>query len=97
MSTNRQFPNPSDIAALGEKIYNEKYRDTFEPANPGKYVAIDVRSAKAFLGDTPEQAIERGRTADRGGLFHLIRVGFPSVYSGSSQVAYGRQDWIFGR
>jgi hypothetical protein len=97
MSTNRQFPNPTQIAAAGQKIYDDRYRADFEGLHHGKYVSVNVRTGEASMGDTPEEALDRGRTLDREGLFHLVRVGFPSVYSGSSQTSYGSQDWIFGR
>jgi hypothetical protein len=97
MVTNRQFPSPAAIAELGQKIYDERYKAAYEENQQGKYVAINVRSAEATVGDTPEQALERGRAAAADGLFHLVRVGFPSAYSGSSQTAYGTQDWVFGR
>jgi hypothetical protein len=96
MSTNREFPSPSQIAALGQKIYEERYKAALEEKNQGKYVAINVRNAEASVGDTPEQALEEARTKSRDGLFHLLRVGFPSAYSGSSQTSYDTQDWVFG-
>jgi hypothetical protein len=97
MSTNREFPTPSAIAALGQKIYEERYKVALEENQQGKFVAINVRNSEASVGDTPEQALEQARAKSRDGLFHLIRVGFPSAYSGSSQTAYDTQDWVFGR
>jgi len=96
MGTNRQFPNPSEIAAAGEEIYRDRYRVNFEKEHFGKYVAINVRTGTATLGDTPEAAMNNARTETGDGIFHLIRVGFPSVYSSSSQIPYGRKDWLFG-
>jgi hypothetical protein len=96
MSTSRQFPNPSEIAAAGEQIYRERYKAAFEKLHLGKYVAINVRSGAATMGETPEAAMNAARTEAGDGIFHLIRVGFPSVYSSSSQIPYGRKDWLFG-
>lgn len=97
MATNRDFPSPSSIATLGQKIYDERYKAALEGNQQGKFVAVNVRTAEATLGDTPEKALEAARTKSPDGLFHLVRVGFPSAYSGSSQKAYGTQDWVFGR
>lgn len=97
MATNREFPSPSAIAALGQKIYDERYKAALEENQQGKFVAVNVRTADATVGDTAEQALEQARTKSPDGLFHLVRVGFPSAYSGSSQKAYGSQDWVFGR
>ena len=96
MSTDRQFPNPSEIAAAGEKIYRERYQAAYEKEHAGKYVAINVRTGAATIGDTSDAAMNAARTASGDGIFHLIRVGFPSVYSSSSQIPYGRKDWLFG-
>jgi hypothetical protein len=95
-TNNRQFPNPSEIAAAGEQIYRERYQAAFEKEHPGKYVAINVRTAAATIGDTPDAAMNAARTKAGDGMFHLIRIGFPSVYSSSSQTPYGHKDWIFG-
>ena len=95
-TNNRQFPNPSEMAAAGEKIYQERYKAAYEKEHAGKYVAINVRSGNATIGDTPEAAMNAARTEAGDGMFHLIRVGFPSVYSSSSQIPYGPKDWIFG-
>jgi hypothetical protein len=96
MGTNRQFPNPSEIAAAGEKIYQEQYQAKYEKEYFGKYVAINIRTGAATVGDTAEAAMNSARTERGDGLFHLIRVGFPSVYSSSSQTPYGPKDWLFG-
>ena len=97
MVTHRDFPSPSSIATLGQKIYDERYKAALEENQQGKFVAVNVRNSEATVGDTPEQALESARAKAPDGLFHLVRVGFPSAYSGSSQKAYGPQDWVFGR
>ena len=96
MATNRAFPSPAEIADSGQRIYDEHYRAEFEKQHFGKYVAINVRDGTVVIGDTPEEALEQARRAKPTGIFHLIRVGFPSVYSGSAQVAHDRKDWVFG-
>jgi len=88
MATHGPFLSPTAIATLGQKIYEERYKADFEANHRGKYAAINVRTGDAILGDTPEQAVEKGRSQAPDGLFHLVRVGFPSVYSGSSMTAY---------
>ena len=93
------FLPPSAIAELGQRIYDTRYRAEMEAHQHGRYVAINVRTELATAGDTPEQALEEGRRADPNGLFHLVRVGFPSVYSSSAMTSHAEacQDWIFGR
>ncbi len=85
--------NPKAIAELGEKIYDEKYRAQYEAEQSGKFVAINVRTEHAALGDTPEQALEQAKSDDRLGVFHLIKVGS----AGAFRVGYtlhGTDDWL---
>jgi hypothetical protein len=92
--------NPKVIAKLGEDIYKQKYQAEYEASHHGKFVAINVRSADAAIGDTPEEAFEKAKAADASGLFHLIRVGFPSAFQAShayeSENGKSNSDWIFG-
>jgi len=98
--TNPPSLNPKVIAKLGEDIYKQKYQADYEKTHHGKFVAINVRSSAATIGDSPETALEQAKASDPQGLFHLIRVGFPSAF----QVSYafdgdhGKSctDWIFG-
>jgi len=95
MST--QFSNPKMIAEAGEKIYREKFQKNFETNHAGEFVAINVNNGEAILGSTPEAALEKARAQDPQGVFHLIRVGFPSAF----QISHARSessdpDWIFG-
>lgn len=86
--------NPQTIAEKGESIYKEKFQEEYERKYPGKFVAIDINSADAFLGDTPEGAVQKGQKANPRGFFHLIKIGSPGVY----RVGYTSGfcgDWIF--
>jgi hypothetical protein len=98
-SQHQPFLTPSAIAELGQKIYDARYRAEMEAHEHGRYVAVNVRTEQASPGDSPEQALAEARRADPNGLFHLIRVGFPSVYSSSSVMPHAdaSEDWVFGR
>ncbi len=89
--------NPKAIAENGERIYRERYKEEYERDHVGKYVAINVRTETATLGDSPEETLAAASKKEPGGLFHLIRIGFPGVYSVSYARNHGPQDWIFGR
>jgi len=94
MSTN--FSNPKAIAQAGEKIYREKFQRDLEASHTGEFVAINVNTEQATLGDTPEAALDKAKAEDPNGRLHLIRVGFPSAF----QVSHARSeasdpDWIF--
>jgi len=90
------FTNPKAIAELGEKIYSDRYKDEYERDHPGKFVAIDVTTQKAYVGDTPEGVLNVAREDSPHGIFHLIQVGF----SGAFRVSYTNNDdagldWVF--
>ena len=86
--------NPKELAEVGEKIYNEKYRAQYEAEHLGKFVAINIKTGHANLGETPEQALEEARAADPSGLFHLIKVGSPGAFRVS--YTHGNNDWLHG-
>ena len=86
--------NPKAVAERGEEIYTQKYKGAFESEHPGKFVAIDVMSEKAYIGDSPVEALEAARKDAPKGLFHLVRVGS----RGAFRVSYTNNaavDWIF--
>lgn len=72
--------NPKAAAELGEKIYQDLYKEQYEQEHQGKFVAIDVTSEKAYLDDAPEKVLESARKASPVGIFHLIKVGFPGAF-----------------
>jgi hypothetical protein len=85
--------NLSEIADRGEQIYEEKYRATYEIEHPGQFVAIDVTTGYAYVGNLPEEVLEKARKAAPTGIFHLIKVGSPGAF----RVSYTRDanmDWV---
>jgi hypothetical protein len=85
--------NPKAVVEAGERIYKEKYQRDFEAAHLGKFAVIEVKTGKAYLGDTPEDAFENGRKGAPEGVFHLIKVGSPGAYRVS--YAGSASDWLF--
>jgi hypothetical protein len=86
--------NPKAVAEAGERIYKEKYRQQYEQDHRGKFVAIDVTTSDAFIGDTAEKALEEARLKSPNGIFHLILVGSPGAF----RVGYSNgatADWLF--
>jgi len=78
---NFQLSDPQAIGEAGERIYKEKYRAGFEAQCPGKFVAIDVRSEKAYIRESPLEALRAAGEDAPCGLFHLIRVGYVAAFS----------------
>lgn len=87
--------NPKAIADRGEAIYLKKYKDAYEAEKLGKFVAIDVVSEHAYVGDSPDEALELARKEAPKGLFHLIKVGSPGAFR-VSYTSDAKLDWVFG-
>ena len=67
-------------AELGQRIYDEKYRQMYEPQDKGKFLAIDLESGIAALGRTSNDAMAEGKKAAPGGFFYVVRIGFPTTF-----------------
>jgi len=80
---------PNSIAEKGEALYREKYQAEYEVKYPGKYLAIDVTTAKPFVADTPEDAIENLLRENPAAYYHIVRIGAPGVY----RVGYAQHDY----
>jgi len=95
MITRKNIPaNPQAIAEIGEKIYNEKYRDEYERTHIGKFVAISLNSENLYIGDNPVDAYKTAQEAEPTSFFHLIKIGSEGVYKvGYSSTSRG--DWLF--
>jgi hypothetical protein len=86
--------NPKELAEKGEAIYREKYQAEYERLYPGKYVAIDIVSEKAFVADTPEGAIRKLQDSSPRSFFHLIKVGSTGVFK-VGYSGHNERDWLF--
>jgi hypothetical protein len=72
--------DPKLTAEIGRKIYEERYRQSLEPTQNGKFLAIDVETGLASLGDNANQAMDAARQAVPGGWYFLMRVGHPAAF-----------------
>lgn len=68
------------VVARGEAIYKARYREEYERLHPGRFVAIDVASEKAFVGNTADEALDAAESVEPNGFFHLIKVGSPAAF-----------------
>jgi len=80
MSEALPLSDPAAVAELGERIYQERYKEQYEEKHHGKFVAIDITSGEAYLGETSDEALQKAKEHNEKGLFHLIRVGFPGAF-----------------
>ena len=69
------------LAQRGEVIYQKKLKELLEPKYNGQFVAIEVDSGDYFLGDTPLDAIHRGKEKYPDKPFHVMRVGPKTAFN----------------
>jgi len=66
------------IAEEGAKIY-ESIKLRFEPAQNGKFLAIDIESKDTFVGNTSSEAVELARKAHPNKVFYVVKIGFSAA------------------
>lgn len=87
--------NPRELAQKGEAIYKKKYKEEYERLHPGKFVAIDLQTERAFIADSPEEAVGLLQRESPKSFFHLIKVGSPGVFKVGYSVQADERDWLF--
>jgi len=65
---------------VGKRIYDERYRQKYEPLHEGKYISIDVESGEAGLGDSLDEAMKAAREVAPNGWFYSFRIGYPNAF-----------------
>jgi len=63
------------IAEEGSKIYDQ-IKINYDPKEIGKFLAIDIDSKDAYLGDTSAEALELARQNHPNKVFYVIKIGF---------------------
>lgn len=66
------------IAEAGAKIY-ETIKLKYEPAQNGKFLAIDIGSKDAFIAITSSEAVELARKAHPNKVFYVVKIGFSAA------------------
>ena len=66
------------IANKGAEIYGS-VRLQYEPDQNGKFLAIDINSKEAFLGNTSSEAVESARKAHPNKIFYVVKIGFSAA------------------
>ncbi len=78
MSNNDDLIKNADIQAIAEKgtkIY-EGIKGKFDPAHKGEFLAIEISSAKTYLGKTSAEALEAARIAYPNTIFYVVKIGY---------------------
>lgn len=63
------------IAEEGAKLYG-KVKVKYDPKEKGKFLAIDIESKKAYLGNTSAEALELARSKHPNRIFYVVKIGF---------------------
>lgn len=80
----------SEIAVKGQRIYDEKLKNRLEPAEIGKFVAIDPDSENYFVAETALEAAKTARAAIPDKVFFTIKIGYPAAYKMGGYVKRNR-------
>lgn len=73
--TNRP-PNIDELIELAKKIYATLEKTlNLEQTYEGKYIAIDVDSQKYYIGETRDEAVQKGRSELPQVRFFVKRIG----------------------
>lgn len=83
------------ITEAGEHIYRAKFQDEFEEDYHGQYCAIEVTTETATVAGTLEDALIAAQRVHPEGVFHLIRVGFPSALQMGYERQHGEPSWSY--
>ena len=73
------LPPRGQIAARGERLYEEKLRDKLETAHKGKIAVINIETGEYELDSDHLTAVKRARARWPNGLFFAVRVGFSTL------------------
>ncbi len=63
------------IAEEGARIY-EQIKVNYDPKEREKFLAIDIDSKKAYLGNTSAEALELARQNHPDKVFYVVKIGF---------------------
>lgn len=71
----------SELAEKSKLFYEHKLKNLLEPAEKGKFVAIEPDTESYFVDKDGTKALLRARDAFPGKLFFLIRIGYDAANS----------------
>ena len=78
MNNNEELIKKADIQKIAEegaKIYDQ-IKVSYDPKEKGKFLAIDIESKKAYLGNTSAEALELARQNHPNKVFYVVKIGF---------------------
>lgn len=74
-------PLKDDLVKRGQQIYDEQLKGQFEPNENGRYIAIEPKSGRYFLGDTGTEALVAAYNTMPDARFYLTRIGHTTAHT----------------
>lgn len=71
----------SELAKKSKAFYERKLKNLLEPAEKGKFVAIEPETESYFIDADGTKAILDARAAFPGKMFFLMRIGYETADS----------------
>jgi hypothetical protein len=80
VSTSKRGRSLDELASLGGDIFDRQVRPALQPADDGKFVAIDVETGDYEIYEDDYTAVARLRSRIPTADVWLMRAGFPAAY-----------------
>jgi hypothetical protein len=80
MPTTESRHTPDELARLGEQIFDQQVQPALQPADHGKFVAIDVESGEYEIDEDDYTAVARLRSRVPTADVWLMRAGYRAAY-----------------
>lgn len=74
-------PQPGEVTALGEAIYQDRIKSLMEPTERGKFLVIDVESGDYEVDQDHLTASHRLRKRRPDAVTYALKVGYRAAYS----------------
>ena len=87
---------PREMAEKGIEIYARKYKAEYEQKYFGKFLTIDLKSEKAYLGDSDNATLRAALQDAPNSLFYTLRIGFRAAHRMRGHAPANRHDWLYG-
>jgi len=71
---------PDELARLGAQIFDQQVRPALQPADDGKFVAIDVETGDYEIDEDDYTAVARLRSRRPAADMWLMQAGYPTTY-----------------
>jgi len=71
--------NPDAIGERAQRLYEEKIRSVVEPMHNGEFLVLDVEAGDYEVDADRRRALERAEAKHPGGLFYILRIGYPAA------------------